>query len=103
MKGFHKTSPNTQVVGFCDQDGHSEVLRKGARGLGLTCSLSNLQLLCSNGIVLDSPLGEKSWMLGEYIRQNGGTQNRSKRVWGICIPVDEYENSSEDLVSIARY
>ena len=52
----------------------------------------------------DSLIEEKPWTLGEYIRQHGGNQNRSKKVWGICIPVgiEEEEGvstSTDDPVS----
>lgn len=101
MRGFKKTTPNTQVVGFTNDDCHFDVLRKGARGLGLKCDLDELQLLCSGGIVVSAPIGEKPWSLGEYVRQHGGTQNRNKKVWGICIPVGlEEEGHSLTLDSV---
>ena len=43
--------------------------------------------------LVSAPLGNKPWSLGEYIRQHGGTQNRSKKVWGICIPFDVMEDN----------
>lgn len=103
IKGFRKTTTNTQVVGFTDADSYNDVLRKASRGLSLHCDISDLQLLCSNGMVPDSPINGEAWTLGEYIHQNGGTQNRNKKVWGICIPVGLEENqagpSTEDSVS----
>lgn len=42
LKGFRKTSPNIQVVGFTDEDSHLDVPRKGARGLDLKCDLKDL-------------------------------------------------------------
>ena len=92
-----------QVVGFTDKDSHNDVLKKGANGLGLKCNLDLLQLLCSGGIVLNSPIGDNLWTLGEYIKQHGGNQNRSKKVWGINVPID-YEDvhvaaESSDTVS----
>ena len=64
-----------QVVGFTDKDSHIDVLRRGANGLGLKYNFDQLLLLCSGGIVMDSPIGEKPWTLGEYIKQHGGNQN----------------------------
>lgn len=61
------------------------------RGLRIKCDLDELQLLCSGGMVVDTPL-DKPWSLDEYINQHGGTQNRSKNVWGICIPVGTKED-----------
>lgn len=93
-----------QVVGFTDSDTHTDVLRRGAKGLGLNCDMDLLCLLCSGGMVLDVPLGDKPWTLGEYTRQHGGSQNRSKRVWGIVIPhgVGDHETmGTSDSVSIA--
>lgn len=60
---------------------------KAAKGLGLSCDVCELRLLCSGGIVPDQPIGGKPWTLGDYIAQNGGTQNRSKKVWGVAIPI----------------
>lgn len=78
------------------------MLRKGARGLDLKCDLEDLQLLCSGGIVVSAPLGEKPWTLGEYTRQHGGSQNRSKRVWGICIPIGMEEGNSSSAIDSVR-
>lgn len=92
-----------QVVGFKECDTHGDVLRKGAKGLGLTCDSNLLLLICSGGMVPDSPIGDEPWKLGEYIRQHGGNQNRSKKVWGICIPVgieDGTSMNTSDSVSI---
>ncbi len=86
LKGFRKTTTNTQIVGFTDLDSYEDVLLRAARSLGLKCDSEELKLVCSGGLVLDS-LDDQPWTLGKYIQQNGGTQNRSKRVWGIYIPV----------------
>ena len=93
-----------QVVGFKESDAHADVLEKGAKGLGLTCGCDLLLLICSGGMVPDSLIEEKPWTLGEYIRQHGGNSNRSKKVWGICVPVgiEEEEGvstSTDDPVS----
>lgn len=77
-----------QVVGFTDADAHKDVLAKGAKGLGIECG-TEILLVCSNGIVLDMPILGKQWTLGEFIQQNGGTANRSKKVWGVLCPYDE--------------
>ena len=101
LKGFHKTTTNIQVVGFTEQDSHRDVLRKGAEGLGLKCNLDFLSLICSGGEVPDSPINGVPWTLGEYIKLHGGNQNRSKKVWGINIPIEVEEDGmkSHDSVS----
>lgn len=90
------------MVGFTDADKHRDVLARAAAALGLKCERKWLQLLCSGGIVPDSPIGDEPWSLGGYIAQNGGTQNRSKKVWGVAIPVgmDEAGPSTSDSVSV---
>lgn len=87
-------------MGFTDSDTYKDVLAKAASGLGLKCEHHDLQLLCSGGIVPDRPIGDESWSLGEYIEQNGGTQNRSKKVWGVAIPIglEEAVPSTSDSV-----
>lgn len=102
-KGFRKTTTNIQVVGFTDKDSHYDVILKASKGLGLKCDTSELRLICSGGMVLDSPINGKPWNLGDYIQQNGGNQGRSKKVWGICIPVgleEEAGPSTRDSVKI---
>ena len=49
----------------------------------------------------DSPINGVPWTLGEYIKLHGGNQNRSKKVWGINIPIDVEEDGmkSHDSVS----
>ena len=64
------------------------MIKRGAEGLSLTCDLGKLALICSNGLVPDLSIGDEPWTLGEYIKRNGGAQNRSKKVWGIYIPAD---------------
>ena len=59
---------------------------------------SQLQLICSGGKVVDCPLNDKPWSLGEYIKQHGGTQNRSKKIWGVHIP-DGIEETTEVALS----
>lgn len=69
------------------------MLTKGAKGLGVKCKSSLLSLVCSGGVVPDIPICGKSWTLGEYVRLNGGTQNRSKKVWGLLVPFDDEEEN----------
>ena len=64
------------MVGFTDQDSHSDVLKKGTEGLGLRCNCDFLSLICSGGVVPDSPINGDPWTLGEYIKLHGGNQNR---------------------------
>lgn len=80
-----------------DDDTHESVIQKAAKGLGLQCDVELLQLACSNGLVPNSPIGDKPWSLGEYISNNGGKQSRGKKVWGIVIPIGE--NATDDSVS----
>lgn len=101
LKGFKKTTANFQVVGFTDSDSHHDVITKAAKGLGLNCDFKLLQLICSNGLVLNNPIGDKPWTLGEYVKNYGGKPNRSKKVWGLNIPIDiDEEITTDDSVSI---
>ena len=103
LKGFKKTTPNVQVIGFTESDSHHEVIKKAAKGLDINCDLNLLELICSNGLVPDTLINDESWTLGEYIKHHGGSQNRGKKVWGIHIPfdVDDEHLTSEDSVSRA--
>ena len=94
LKGYTKSTPNTQVIGFTDTDTHHDVLIKGARGLGIkfNCSVNELSILCSGGLVPDIPINNEPWTLGEYIKLNGGSVNRSKKCWGIYVPIGVEEN-----------
>lgn len=96
LKGFKKTTANTQVIGFSDSDTYEIVLAKASKALGITCERDLLQLICSGGIVLNAPIGTKPWSLGEFIKHNGGYQNRGKKVWGIDIPIGYDEAGSLD-------
>ena len=93
LKGLRKTTANVQVVGFTDGDTHRDVLTKGANGLGVKCDINLLSLVCSSGIVPDTKICDHPWTLGEYIHLNGGVQNRSKKTWGILIPVDDEDTT----------
>ena len=95
LKGFKKTTPNTQVIGFTEDDSHQDVIRKGAQGLGINCDLSLLSLICSNGLVPDNNIEERPWT---SIEHHGGNQNRGKKAWGIYIPDDNMELNTEDSV-----
>lgn len=90
------------MVGFTDEDNHQDVLHKAAMGLGLKCQLHELQLLCSGGIIPDNLILGEAWTLGGYIAQNGGTKNRSKKIWGVGIPIglEEAGPSTSDSVSL---
>lgn len=95
------------MVGFTDQDSYHDVLLRASRGLGLKCNINELQLICSGGMVLDSLINDQPWTLGEFIQQNGGNQNGSKRVWGVHIPIGleeaEAGPSTRDSVNISRH
>jgi hypothetical protein len=93
LKGYKKTTPNTQVIGFTDGDTHQYVLVKGARGLGIKCGVDDLAIICSGGLVPNLEIDSQPWTLGEYIKLNGGSLNRSKKLWGIYIPFDVDEES----------
>lgn len=94
LKGFKKTTPNTQVIGFTEDDSHQDVIRKAAQGLGINCDLSLLSLICSNGLNIE----KRPWTSGKYIEHHGGNQNRGKKAWGIYIPDDNMELNTEDSV-----
>ena len=81
-----------QVPGFCNSDVYHEVVAKGAKGLGITASISNLALIVSNGLVRDVPLPSgKPWTLGNYTEEFGGVQARGKRTFGIFMAFDSDE------------
>ena len=85
-----------QVVGFTDGDTYADVLSKGAQAL---CDTNVLALVCSNGVVPNIPICGKPWNLGDYVLYNGGTQNRSKKVWGVLVPIDDDE-PNRSLVTV---
>ena len=77
-------------------------LTKGVNGLGIKCDVNLLSLVCSSGMVPDAKICGRPWTLGEYIHLNGGVQNRSKKTWGILVPVDDEDTafSTADSVTI---
>ena len=79
---------NIQVVEFSDTDTYQEVVKKAAKGLGIM-SWKAQPLICSGGVVPETEICGQKWSLGEYIRYNGGTSNRSKKVWGILVEDDK--------------
>ena len=89
MRGLRKKTTNIQVVGFCDTDTYTDVLEKAAKGLGLDTDASQCTLVCSGGVVREALICGKQWTLGEYIKYNGGTSNRSKKVWGLLVEEEE--------------
>lgn len=105
LKGYKKTTTNTQVIGFTDTDTHHDVLTKGARGLEIKCNVDELSLICSGGLVPNIPIGDQPWKLGKYIKLNGGTVTRSKKLWGIYIPtdVDDQLEDSRSTLNSVRY
>ena len=84
------------MIGLTDSDTYEVVLSKACKALGLTCDISSLQLICSGGVVPNSPIGTKEWTLGEFVKNNGGSQNRGKKVWGIAIP-SGYDESNTSI------
>lgn len=94
-----------QVPGFCNSDLHHEVIAKGAKGLGITASISNLALIVSNGLVRDVPLPSgKPWTLGNYTEEFGGVQARGKRTFGIFMVFDsDEEEAFEEQVIYNTY
>lgn len=100
MKGLRKTTTNVQVTGFSDSDTHQEVVSKGGNGLDIKCDVSELLLVCSSGIVRDVPIFGKQWTLGGFTAQNGGTANRSKKVWGVLCPIEDDLLQTSDSVSL---
>ncbi len=88
-----------QVVGFTEKDSYTDVIDKGAKGLSRSSdndAIDSLLLICSSGMVPNCPINGQSWALGEYIKQHGGTSNRSKKVWGICQANEEESDIEMD-------
>lgn len=79
---------------------------KATRGLQIECDLDLLSLLCSGGMVPNQPFADNAWTLGNFVKFNGGTANRSKKVWGIYIPVGaddlSYGMKSQSAVDSVR-
>lgn len=100
VKGFKKTTANTQVAGFTDDDTYNDVIVKAARSLGIECDMSELSLICSSGLVPDLPLCGQPWKLGEYVMHVGGSANRSKKLWGIFVPIDADDKISSIVLWI---
>jgi hypothetical protein len=65
------------------------VLDKGAKGLGIKCEKSLLAVICSNSIIPTAPIHDLPWTLGDYVKYNVGTKNRSKKVLGVLVPDDD--------------
>jgi hypothetical protein len=61
--------------------------------LGINCSVNELSILCSGGLIPNIPINNEPCTLGEYIKLNGGNVNRSKKCWGIydIVPIDAEE------------
>ena len=45
----------------------------------------------TSGIVPDAEICGHPRTLGAYIHLHGGTQNRSKKTWGVLVPIDDEE------------
>ena len=66
------------------------MINRAAQGLDITCSLDKLKLVVSGGLVKNTPFEDGSeWNLGEFINAIGGSQLRNKKMFGICVPLDE--------------
>jgi len=77
-----------QISGFTDDDTYSDVIAKGAKGLNITAPLHSLKLLLSGGLVSKSLFqDDKEWSLGQFTVEIGGVQIRSKKVFGLYIPM----------------
>jgi hypothetical protein len=103
LKGFKKTTTNTQVVGFTEHDSHHDVITMAAKALEIHCDTSLLSLICSYGLVPDCPIEDQPWTLGKYIEHHGGVTNRGKKVWGIYIPVDADDDSTLSTVDSVSF
>ena len=94
---YPKTSANVQVTGFKDSDTYLATITKGAKGLGISANPTKLYLIISNGLVMDVPLQNgQPWWLGGYI---GGASARSKKVFGIYVPIDVEEEMEVEVSS----
>ena len=76
------------MPGFCNDDSYNDVKRKGVKGLSIKHPLDQCQLLVSNGLIANEALQDgRPWILGNFIAEVGGTQARSQRNFGICVPM----------------
>ena len=86
-----------QIPGFEEDDVHSVVILKAAKGLGLDAPSHRLSLVISNSLVKDRELPSgKKWTLGNYTNEFGGTQARAKRTFGIYVE-EETTDSDDDF------
>ena len=96
----HKMMPpgKVQGPGFSNEDTHRDIT-KGAKGLGVDVEVDLLSLIVSNGLCRNYPLPSGvPWTLGNYTKEFGGVQARSKRTFGIYVPSDDSEDDNEDEV-----
>lgn len=101
---YLRTSANIQVPGFSDCDTYSDVVARGAQGLGITANIENLQLVVSGGVVNDSPLqGGESWTLGGYVKEMGGQAVRGKKTFGIHVMDSADEDDIEEVGLFKRW
>ena len=84
-----------QIPGFLDTDSHTDVIRKGAAGLGVHVSQDHLSLLVSNALLKDVLPSGKPWTLGNYTAEFGGIQVRGKHTFGIYVPYYREDETDE--------
>lgn len=90
------------MVGFTESDGYKDVLIKACKGLGLNYD-QDLSLICSGGVIPNSPIGDSPWTIGEFIKLNGGTQNRSKKIFGVYVPIGYGEGEASTSDSVIKF
>lgn len=82
-------------------DSYHDVLVKAARGLQIECDLDDISLICSGGLVANQCIDDNIWTLGEFVKLNGGVTTRSKKTWGIYIPID-VDDQDDRIDSVRR-
>ena len=87
-----------QISGFTNDNTYQQVVAQGARGMTINADPADLHLVVSGGLVMDATLQDgRPWTLGGYVQEIGGVSARSKKTFGIYIPLDVEEE--ETLVS----
>lgn len=76
------------------------MLEKAAVGLGMSTDTTQCTLVCSGGVVREARICGNQWSLGLYIKYNGGTSNRSKKVWGLL--VEDTDDDDEPFFESVR-
>lgn len=84
-KGYQRSGDNIRPSGFKDDDSYDDALRKAATPLlDGKVDYDDCYLVMSNARILNLPLiSGKTWTLGGYLRELGGSK---RRIIGVYIP-----------------